>query len=348
MTAKKKVLVTGATGMLGSKLVFDLIQNGFEVRALYRSKKRIDSFVRNVAYYTANALEISNKVEWFKADVLNYPAIIDAMKGIDVVFHCAAMVSFYKPDNPLLFETNIQGTANVVNACIETGVKRLCHVSSVAALGKSSNGEVITEDTPWLPDKKNSGYSISKFESEMEVWRGVNEGLEAVVVNPSIILGPGEWDTGSSAFYSKIYKGLKFYTRGKTGFVDLRDVTSAMLLLCNDENWQKAQGNRYLLNAANLTYEKAFQLIARSVKVKPPGIHAGRFLMGFAWRAASVASLLSRHKPLITRQSVQSAASVSCFDGSKISREFNFTYIPIEQTISEVGAMYLKSIYSDV
>lgn len=341
MNKEKIVLVTGATGMLGARLVFDLLEQGKQVRAIYRNKSRIDQFRENLGYYTNHVDELFSKVEWVEANLLNYSSIFTALEGVDKVFHCAAMVSFYQADKPAMYETNIEGTKNLVNACLEVGVKKLCHVSSIAALGKTENGELVNEETSWIPEKKHSGYSISKFHSEMEVWRGINEGLEAVIVNPSIILGPGDWKSGSPAFFEQIYKGLKFYTTGVTGFVDVRDVTAAMLLLCADKNWALAKENRFIINAVNQSYHETFTMIAKTLKVKPPSVKAGKLMLSAAWRLAWLAGKLTGIKPLITRDSVQNAGRVAMFDGSKISRVIGLKYRPIEETINEVGAMYL-------
>lgn len=335
------VLVTGATGMLGARLVFDLIEKGHKVRSIYRNKKRIDQFKENLGYYTNKVEDYNSKVEWVEANVLEYSTLFPALEGIDIVYHCAAMVSFFPADQALMHETNIEGTANLVNACIEKGVKKICHVSSIAALGKTENGELISEETAWIPEKKLSGYSISKFHSEMEVWRGINEGLEAVIVNPSVIMGPGEWHSGSPAFFYNVNKGMKFFTRGVTGFVDVRDCTACMLLLTDEANWEKSKSNRFLLNAANLSYEFLFKSIAQSVNVKAPTINANKLLLGVAWRMAWLAGKLTGSKPLITKYSVANASKIQKFDGSKISKLFGFKYRTIETTIKEIGQMFM-------
>lgn len=339
----KTVLVTGATGMLGARLVFDLIEKGFTVRAIYRNKNRINQFKENIGYYTNKIDDFNSKIDWFEANVLDYSSLFPALEGIHIVYHCAAMVSFFPADKELMLETNINGTANLVNACLEKGVKKICHVSSIAALGKTENGELITEETAWIPEKKISGYSLSKFHSEMEIWRGINEGLEAVIVNPSVILGPGEWHTGSPAFFNNVNKGMKFYTTGVTGFVDVLDVSAAMIDLCSEENWEKSKSNRFLLNATNITYKELFTSIAQSLNVKAPTLNTNKILLGTAWRMAWLGGKLTGSKPLITKHSAASASKIQKFDGSKITKLTGFIYRPLEITIKEIGEMFLSS-----
>jgi dihydroflavonol-4-reductase len=335
-------LVTGATGMLGARLIFDLIEKGETVRAIYRDPKRLKQFKANIAFYTPDAEQYFDKIEWVEADVLQYSTLFDALEGISVVYHCAAMVSFYAGDKKLMYETNINGTRNLVNACLERGVEWFCHVSSIAALGKTENGELINEETAWIPQKKHSGYSISKFHSEMEVWRGINEGLNAVIVNPSIILGPGDWSSGSPAFFDRIYKGLKFYTTGVTGYVDVQDVTKAMIALSGSLLRNEAKGKRFVINAENISYKMVFTLIAQTLGVKAPTIKAGRAMLAFAWRATWLVSKITGTKPMITRNSVQSATNISIFDGSKVSEVLGFNYRALDKTIKEYGEIYLK------
>jgi len=327
--------------MLGSRLVFDLVGAGFNVRATYRDKNRIEQFWKNVGYYGADSNSLANSIEWVEADLLDQIQLSTALENIDLVYHCAAMVSFQPSVWSAMFKNNIQGTANLVNACIERGVKRICHVSSIAALGKTENGGLINEETSWIPDKKQSKYSISKFHSEMEIWRGIYEGLDAIIVNPSVILGPGDWSTGSPAFFHQIDKGLKFYTQGSTGFVDVCDVSKAMLLLNEEANLKTATNNRWLLSSANLSYESLFKMIASSINTVPPKYLATKWMLGAAWRLSKWYGILSGTAPQLTRETIRNGSAVSVYDGSKITREFGFQYRPIEQTITEIGRMLL-------
>lgn len=327
--------------MLGARLVFDLLNNGNRVKAIYRSKKRISQFTKNVGFYCKNPEELTGLVEWIEADVLDYDSLYNAVDGIDILYHSAAMVSFHKDDHQQMFDINIKGTANVVNACLEKQVPRICFVSSIAALGKEEEGQMIDENSTWIPEHKHSGYQISKFHSEMEIWRGINEGLDAVIVNPSVILGPGEWHAGSPAFFNNIYKGMLFYPGGGTGFVDVRDVSKAIVSLTTDSNWEKAAKKRYLLNAENKSYQEVFTLIAHALGVKAPQYLATKLLLGIAWRAAWLVGKLTGKKPLITSGSVANASKNQLFDGSKVTREFGFIYQPVEESIQQIGQMYL-------
>ena len=343
-TSRIKVLVTGATGMLGSRLVSDLLINDFSVRALCRNRSRIDQFEKNVGFYPDSAQSFLSQIEWVEADLLDFPSVVRAADGVDYVFHCAAMVSFDSSEYKLMQDINITGTANVVDACLEKHIKRLFHVSSIAALGKNEHGFAANEETYWIPDKRHSGYSYSKFYSEMEVWRGINEGLEGVIVNPSVILGPGDWKSGSPSFFETSYKRLKFYTTGSTGFVDVRDVAAALIALAGDDKWAKNKNKRYVLNSSNLSYKEFFAMVAKSVGVVPPKYLASKLLLGIGWRAAWLWGKILGTKALISKETVRNSIQKKMFDGTKITRATGFSYRPIETTIAEFGQVYLNDI----
>ena len=336
------VLVTGATGMLGTCLVRDLLEEGFKVKAIYRNVKRIDQFEQNLKFYPPISTEKRSNLSWAEADVLDFDSLIQALSGASAVYHAAAMVSFDPADRDYMLETNIKGTANLVNAAIENKIEKFIHVSSIAALGHSEDGYPIDENCHWLPGKKNSGYSISKFHSEMEVWRGIEEGLKAVIVNPSIILGAGDWSTGSPSFFSNIHKGLLFYPKGTTGFVDVCDVARAMILLGSDSCFGKASGNRYLLNAENIKYQHLFREIAQALGVRAPSIATNKIMLAIGWRMAWLASKLTGKKPLISRESVSAANKSSSYSGNRICKDFGFEYTRINTSIRRIANSYMR------
>ena len=226
------ILVTGATGLVGSHLVYQLVFQGHEVKALYRNEENIKRVKQVFAYFKRP--DLFAKINWFQADILDIPKFEKAFENVDYVYHCGALVSFDPKEEEKLRKVNIEGTANVVNCCLDFQVKKLCYVSSIASLGDLKEHEtIITEETEWNPEKHRSDYAISKYGAEMEVWRGYQEGLPVVVVNPGVILGPLFWLEGSGDIYKKVKNGLLFYTKGGTGFVSVNDVVTVMVKLLN-------------------------------------------------------------------------------------------------------------------
>ena len=264
------IFVTGGTGLVGAHLLFELVKKGKNVKALKRETSNTEQVKKTFSYYTQNAEELFNLIDWVNGDLLDYFSLENLLTGVTEIYHCAALVSFRSKDRKKLIANNVEGTSNLVNAALEKNVPRLCHVSSVAALGQLPNGELVTEETNWVPSKKISGYSESKFFSEAEIWRGIEEGLDAVIVNPSIIFGPANWENGSARMFKTLYNGLKFYTSGVTGFVDVKDVVEIMISLMNESNFERCKNQRFLINAENLYYRDVFNQIADSLgKARP-------------------------------------------------------------------------------
>lgn len=266
------------------------------------------------------------------------------LSGVTEIYHCAAIVSFDPKERKQMIASNVEGTANLVNAALENGIKKICHVSSVAALGKLDNELLITEETNWLPSKKISGYSESKFFSETEVWRGIEEGLNAVIVNPSIILGPANWNTGSAKMFKTIKDGMKFYTRGITGFVDVRDVVNAMVLLMDDQNFEKSKNQRFLISSENLSYEDVFYQIADALGKSRPKYNASGKLMNVVWRLFWFFSLFTRKSPLVTRETAANSNLKRYYDGSKIKNYIDFEYLPISESIKQTSSILKQEI----
>ena len=325
------ILLTGATGLLGSHLLYHLISSGEEVRATKRSTSNLNEVKKVFSYYTDNPNELFNKVEWVNADLL-YPESLDSVfSNVNKVYHAAATVSFDPRDRKKLINDNRAVTANIVNECLEKSDTRLLHVSSTSALGASQNGEPVTEKVIWTPDKKNTGYSISKFLSEMEVWRGIEEGLDAVIVNPSIILGPGFWHKGSSSFFTNIKKGLKYYTHGTTGYVGVNDVVKSIIALMESN----INNERFIINSENLSYQQIFNMIAEELGVKPPYIEATPKLAKIAWRADALRSWFGA-KRVITRETVRTSFLKTRFSNEKLKNTLDFEFEEIGKVVKQV------------
>ncbi|MEO8721514.1 MAG: NAD-dependent epimerase/dehydratase family protein [Ginsengibacter sp.] len=324
---QKKILVTGGSGLVGNELIKQLLESGEKVRAIY--------------HVTPISLSHQN-LEKIQCDVLDVVSLNEIMNGITQVYHCAAIVSYDPKDKQKLFKINIEGTANVVNACLEAGVNKLLHVSSVAALGRANDKELITEKMNWTDETGNSIYGKSKYLGELEVWRGFAEGLQTVIVNPSLILGGNNWEKGSSAIFKSAYHEFKWYTDGVTGFVDVRDVAHAMILLMNSE----INSERFILNGENLPYKEIFSSIARCFGKMPPHKKVTPFLAELIWRTESLKTKFTRTKPLLTKETAYTAQQKTYFDNSKISKALpNFQFTKIENTI-EFATAFLKEKYS--
>ncbi|MES2812885.1 MAG: NAD-dependent epimerase/dehydratase family protein [Bacteroidota bacterium] len=314
------ILVTGATGLVGSHLVLQLLLQEQEVVALYRdeaNKQRVKKVFDNCQKPT-----FFEKINWIQGDILDIPSLENAFQNIDSVYHCAALISFDPNDEEKLRKTNIEGTANIVNFCIDYKIKKLCYVSSIAALGDLAAHEtIITEETEWNPETHHSDYAISKYGAEMEVWRAYQEDLDVVIVNPGVILGPLFWEEGSGDIYKKIKNGLLFYTNGGTGFVTVNDVVTIMISLMNSS----VSGERFTLIAETLAYEKLTKLIAEKQNVKAPKYEVSKWITNLAWKLDWLAGLLGK-KRMLSKDMARSLHNIDYYDTSKIEKTLGFEF----------------------
>lgn len=314
------ILVTGATGFLGTELIHQLSEQGLKLRALKREHSIIPDLIQN------NSL-----IDWVIADINNLSDLEDAFDGITQVYHCAALVSFNPKDKAKLLRVNIAGTGNVVNLCRDLGI-RLVHVSSVAALGNAKKGSLITEKDFWEYDVKAHAYAISKYEGEMEVWRGIAEGLDAVIVNPSVIIGAGAGFEGSGAIFKLVKEGLSYYTRGATGIVDVCDVAKSMIALMNGTE----TAERYTISAENYHYKQFFSEIAQGYGVKAPAKEAKPWMLAIAWRAAKLAALFTGKPAALTSDAARSSLNESLYSNEKIKQSIGIIFKPLKQSIAEI------------
>ncbi len=288
----------------------------------------------------ASPNELFSRIEWFPADMLDPVSLAEAMEGVSKVYHCAAIISFDPSERKQTIKSNVDTTASIVDLCLEFGVEKLCHVSSVSAIGSRYDGQLVTEEDLWRHSKRRTGYSISKFYSEMEVWRGINEGLDAVIVNPSVILGPGNWHRGSGRFFAAVIRGMKYYTEGMTGFVDVRDVCQCMIELMESD----INAERFILNGENIYYRDLFNMIADALGKPRPATYASKRLVEIGWRLEWLRSRLTFSKPNLTKETARSGRSISLFSNQKIKEATGHEFIPIKETISWTASSLPENI----
>lgn len=339
------VFITGGTGLLGSHLLYQLALKENHLRALYREAKRIERVKRLFQWHDPlNYETLFAKIEWVNGDVLDIDLLTEQVKGAKAVYHCAGFVSFAKKHFTTLMKINRGGTANIVNVCLLHKVETLCYVSSTAAIGGESNAPV-TETTKWKQSQDTSGYSISKYSAEKEVWRGIEEGLNAVIVNPSVIFGAGDWDESSLTIFRTVQNNLKFYTKGANGFVDARDVAQIMIELIENNSINQ----RFLCVGHNVSFRSLLSAIAQAMNKKPPFINTPKWLIGMSWRISWVLSVCTGKSAAITRASAKTAFSTRCYDNSKVRKQLNFTFRPLEDTIQYTikGKIESHSILED-
>jgi len=324
------VFVTGASGLLGAYLLRELLNRGETVKALYRTRK---PSLLSVAELEA--------IEWVRGDLFDVVLLSTLCRECSEVYHVAGLVSFNPRRKQDLMRVNVQGTANVVNACLEGGVRKMVHVSSVSALGRRRDGVTVREDAKWSEENNLSTYGKSKYLAEMEVWRGISEGLNAVIVNPTIILGVSDWGDGSAAIFRKAYSEFPWYTPGSSGFVDAGDVARAMVELMRSP----VNAERFIISAENRTFREIFILMARNFGKKEPRLKASPFMAALVWRLERIRSIFTTEEPLLTKETAETARIKVYYDNSKLKNFLpGFSYKPLEETIAQSCSEYLLRV----
>ncbi len=334
------ILVTGGTGLVGSHLLLVLAKQSDKIVAIHRKNSNLDAVKNVFSYYSSDYEKLFQSISWIEADINDIPALSDAFKGITKVYHSAALISFSSSDYRKMRKINIEGTANIVNLCISNKVKKLCFVSSVAAVGKPLTGKDIDEENEWNVADNNYGYSITKYGAELEIWRAGQEGINVVIVNPGVILGSGYWKNGTGKLFDKSYLGFPFYTEGITGFVDVRDVATIMIQLMNSS----IKNQRYILVSENESFKNIFFAIADAFNKKRPSIRVNKFISGIGWRVNWLFSKFSGKTPLITKQSANSSHNSYFFSNKKIKEALDYEFIPLENTIKTICKNYMKDL----
>ena len=312
------VFVTGGSGLIGSFLIPELLKRGYGVRASFRGQ--------------VPEIKGTEAVEWVDGDVLDIAFLRDAIQDVSYVFHCAGVVSYDPQDKALLKHVNIEGTANVVNACLENGNLKLCHVSSIAAVGRPKGVAILNESSKWDQAEEHSAYASSKYFGELEVWRGVAEGLKAVIVNPSVILGPADWSRSSTRLFKYVHDEHRFYTGGQANFVDIRDVVEAMLQL----TFSEITGERFIVNAGQMAYKEFFDSVATCLHKKGPSVKVPPALAEVIWRLERFRSVLTGARPLITKETARVSAKNHLFSNDKIKKASGLEFRSLNETIAWV------------
>ena len=329
------IFLTGGTGLVGAHILLKLTESGQKVKALKRKRSSLTVIKNIFSHYKKT--DLLKSIEWIEGDLLDLFSLQEGIKGCNTVIHCAAIVSFNPKDFKKVMKINVEGTANIVNICLENNIEKLAYISSIATLNDEKN-QVRTEDSFWKESKSNSQYAKSKYLSEQEVWRGIEEGLNSIIVNPSVILGPGDWTKGSSQMFEKVWKGLKFYSSGSTGYIDVLDVAKCVVILLEKE----IINERFILNAENINYRDIFDSIAENLNKPKPHIKVSPLIKEIAWRIEWLKSFITNKSPLITKETANTAMKNKSFSNEKIIKALDYKFIPIEESIKHYSQWFLE------
>lgn len=333
------ILVTGGTGLVGAHLLLHLAENGVVVRASYRDSKCIEKTKALFKLHQKENLFI--KIDWIQADITDVPSLETAFQNIDYVYHCAGFISFDPNDEEKLRKINIEGTANIVNFCLAYNVKKLCHVSSIAAFGNLTPGKTqIDEESEWNPETYHSDYAISKYGAEMEVWRGLQEGLQVVIVNPGVILGSTIWNEGSGTLFTKVKNGLNYYTLGTTAYVGVNDVVSIMIKLMEGNVY----GERFSLVSENLSYQKVINTIAKNLGKPEASTQIKPWMTAIFWRIDWFLNTFFRTKRKLSKYSATTIHTIDNYSNDKIKNPeisgFEFQFESVESVIHKIASQH--------
>jgi nucleoside-diphosphate-sugar epimerase len=330
-------LITGASGLLGSHVILELLKKNAPVRAMVRASHHQQE-LRDLAMHYGMDPSLIDRIEWVKGDVMDIPSLSECMQGCRSVYHCAAVVSYHSKDRNRMYQVNVEGTANVVNVALAHGNISLCFVSSIAAIGKAKNNDRLDENTAWVDSPLNTHYAITKNLAELEVWRAMHEGLQGVIVNPGFIIGPGNFDRSSASVFRKLDEGLSYYPPGGTGFIGVRDVAEIMVSLMEKEIF----GERFILVAENLTMKELFQSIAAKLNKAIPEKEATPFILELARWGEALRELFTGRKALVTKESVRNASVRFFYDHDKITSVSPVTFTPIADAVADTARYFLS------
>lgn len=323
------IFVTGGTGILGSHLLFNLSKSEEPIRAMYRNFEKVEQIKAVFRYYDPESWESQfSKIEWVKGDILDITELLELTKGCRQLYHCAALVSFHPKDFYKLMKINREGTENIVNAALHNKIEKLCYVSSTAAIGGDEKN-VISENTKWKNAPNNSAYGVSKYSAEHEVWRGIEEGLDAVIVNPCVILGAGNWNESSLTIFRTVQKGVSFYPPGANSTVDARDVAEIMEHLMKSD----FRNERYLCTGSNQSFKELMTCVAKELNVKEPTRKVNRFTVEIARRILSIFKGITGSRNDITKETIENLFASKTYDNSKVIEALNFEFRSLDEQV---------------
>ncbi|MBA4239454.1 MAG: NAD-dependent epimerase [Sphingobacteriaceae bacterium] len=333
-------LITGATGLVGAHVALALLQQNKSVVAIKRQGSDILKTKKLFSYYTSDADILFNKIKWIDADVCDVYSLLEALEGIETVYHCAGFVSFNSKDNKQMHRINAEGTANLVNACLEKNIKALCHVSSIATLQNPDITKNIDESVYWKSSPSASDYAISKYNGEREVWRGTEEGLNAVIVNPGIILGPGFWHQSSGKLIETCYHGNPFYTNGSSATIDAKDVADCMIQLTEKKEFSK----RFVLIENNYSFKEILLKVHKALGKKEPSIEAGKVLLTIGKWIDKIKAFITSKEQLITKETINACLDNNSYNNKRVKETLSYQFIPLQNTVQFACDAYLNDL----
>ena len=334
------ILVTGGTGFVGTYLLYELLKGNSSIKSTYRKEKNKELTEEFFKLKDLNHPKLFNKIIWVKMDLTEMSSLDELYSGINIIYHCAAFVSLAKRHKNLLMETNVEGTSNIINYAIKHKIKKILFISSIASIGAKDYDSIINEDHSWNHKINHTDYALSKYKSELEVWRGSQEGVPAVIVNPGFIIGSHFWNRSSSSIFKRIYNGLKFYPTGKISLVSVEDVVIASIKLMNS----KIQNERFILVSENMNYKEFLDLISKNLGKSLTKYPLKKPLLYIIYFFDIILSFLRIKKRFMSKALISTFNNNQEFNGNKIKKFISFRYEKIDKKVKEICKDFIDKL----